>query len=224
MSILVAGASALFALGHALWVVPRLPEPREEPLPGDPPKPLYRDLVTPQRVSVLVVGCFLFGLVVARLTPPAQWGLWIVYTGTVGTLVAIDALTTYLPRRLHYLAMAEMMLALILCGALAGWIALIWSAFGAAALGAVFWLIWRLGAGLGFGDVRLVVLVGLIAGTSGPEMVLRAALFGAVIGAVWAIIVAAVARLSRRQAGIFPYGPSLWLGPYSAVIVTALTG
>lgn len=223
MQALAAGAGALLALAHAVLVVPRLPEPSAPPLPGDPPKPPYRDLVTPGRVSVLVAGCFVCGLVCWSL-PSEQWALWVVYAGGFGPLVGIDALTTYLPRRLHYLALAELGIALAVFGALSSWGNAARALFGGVVLCSVFWAVWRMGSGLGFGDVRLSFAVGIVASASSLTMLLQAALFGSLIGAGWGIVASLVRRSRGHPPGVFPYGPALWLGPFAAVCLTAWTG
>lgn len=219
MPVLVALAAAALASAHAWFIVPRLPEPVDHS-PDDPAKPAYRELVTPRNLAWLMVLSLVCGQV-AWLVPPAQWPLWIVYTGAVGTLVGIDALTTYLPRRLHYLCLAELALALALVGTLAGWDAVARAVGGGLAAGALFWLVWRFSRSFGFGDVRLVTLVGAIAATTSWTMWLQALLLGTIVGALWGII--AAVRAKSRDA-VFPYGPALWLGPYLAVMVNALTG
>ncbi|MDO4783721.1 MAG: leader peptidase (prepilin peptidase)/N-methyltransferase [Propionibacteriaceae bacterium] len=223
MQALVAAAGALLALAHAVLVVPRLPEPTAPPLPGDPPKPPYRDLVTPGRVWVLVAGCFVCGLA-CWLVPSGQWPLWAVYVGGFGPLVAIDALTTYLPRRLHYLALAELGIALACFGTLTSWADAGRALSGGLLLGGLFWLVWRAGSGIGFGDVRLAVPIGIVASATSLTMLLRAALFGALIGAAWGIAVSLLRRRRADLSPVFPYGPALWLGPFVAVLVSAWTG
>ena len=69
-------------------------------------------------------------------------------------------------------------------------------------------------AGMGFGDVKLALLMGLALGwvaSSGggaAYMVMIALFFGCIIGIVFGLAV----RLVRRRGGAFPFGPALAIG------------
>jgi leader peptidase (prepilin peptidase)/N-methyltransferase len=100
--------------------------------------------------------------------------------------------------------------------------------------GGVFWLVWRLGkrrAGdgptpLGFGDVRLAVLIGIPTGMLGLFQTALALMIGAACGAIYGLL-----PLSRpksqdasgsRQDG-YPFGPFLIAGAF-AVLALGRTG
>lgn len=171
----------------------------------------------------LAVGCFVVSHVL-WLLPWPQWPLWFVYTGAVGTLVGIDALTTYLPKRLHYLCLAELTLATIGVGLLAGWHVAGRTICGGLVAGALFYIVWRFSSGFGFGDVRLAMLVGGVAAASGWGMLAQALVLGTIFGALWGIITALLTRRRGEPSGPFPYGPALWLGPFAAVALNTLIG
>ncbi|PIF02564.1 MAG: hypothetical protein CR979_01165 [Propionibacterium sp.] len=218
MSVLVAAISALVAVLHAILVVPRLPEPAEEPLPDDPPKILYRDLITPRNMIWLVVGCFIFSFAITEL-PTAWWPLAVVYIGTGSVLAGIDLLTTYLPLRLNYLCLVEMVLASTVLFTV-GPGAIIRAIAGAVLASAIFWLFWRFSRSLGFGDVRLAALVGFMGAAISWQHFMMSLLAGTLSGAVFGIAVAIFRKLTNQNQGIFPYGPSLWLGPIIAIAIS----
>ena len=132
-------------------------------------------------------------------------------------LVAVDLRTTFLPRRLHYVALA---------GVTAGGAALavvspraaLGAAVGAAAAFAFFSLAWRLTTNLGFGDVRLALLIGAVAGHAGVAAWTTALLAGTVLGALHGIGHALWARRDPERPQHFAYGPALWLGPIVAAL------
>lgn len=221
MAVVAAIAAALVGLGHVLWVVPSLPEPTDHPA-TEQPKVRYGEVFTPYRA----LGCFAAFLCAGQvmwLLPAAQWPVWICYIGGGGALIAVDLYTTYLPRRLNYIVVAEVALTIFAWAAVAGWSKLAWPVIGGLGSMALLWLLWRFSGGIGFGDVRLGFLVGAIASLNGPMAALSALLLGSLVGAAWGVVHQLTRR--RRAAGRhFPYGPALWLGPILLIPVTALVG
>lgn len=221
MPVLAAFAAALLAVVHAVLIVCRLPEPTDHP-PDDPPKTPYRDLVTARNVLGVFVGCLVLGQIL-WVVPVTQWPAWVAYIGAGGVLVAVDLATTYLPRRLHYIVLAEVVIGVAWWGSQVGWAQLGRPVVAAGVAYAIFWLVWRFAGGIGFGDVRLMVVVGLVAALSGWNAFTTALLAGTIIGALWGI----AHQLTRRRSGrpaFFPYGPALWLGPFVAALLSAWTG
>lgn len=96
----------------------------------------------------------------------------------------------------------------LLCAAAAGWRSVIWSAAGAA-IGFVLLLPLHLRRGLGGGDVKLLAAYGALLGPSG---IVAAAIFGAIVGALWG----AVATL--RGARTIPYAPAIVAGAWIQLI------
>lgn len=74
-------------------------------------------------------------------------------------------------------------------------------------------VIYRSGGALGFGDVKLALLIGLVVGTPAA---LGAALYGAIVGALVALALLAAGR-SRTDA--MPYGPSLAIGALVTILL-----
>ncbi|MGD8216010.1 prepilin peptidase [Aestuariimicrobium sp. Y1814] len=209
---------AVLALLVARFVVPRLPEPELE---DDYAKPLYRDLLHPRAI----VGSIVLGFCAALVAPQAGSMMWaaVALAAAGAALVVVDAHTTYLPARLHWLTVALVMLGGLL-GVTLGeppgrWLVFALGAlFGAVAGYALFWVVWRFGDGFGYGDVRLAGLVGGFAGAMGIQPWWQSLLASAVIGAVLGIGVALWRRRRPSPLGsAFPYGPALWAGPFVAL-------
>ncbi len=91
--------------------------------------------------------------------------------------------------------------------------AVVWALAGAAGSFLLFFVLWLVAPGkLGFGDVRLVLLLGLFLGWLHPLYWVYGLLFGALIGIAMGVGSLLVHRESR-----FPFGPALVLGALVAV-------
>lgn len=191
----------------------RLPEPTVAE--GETKVP-YRQLAT-RRFAIGVTACSMAALIVVALRlEPAMWTAW-VPLATLGIfLVAIDAVTTWLPLRVTHLLWASTAIGLALAIAMApradrfqlG----VRVVLGAALVGGFFWLFWWFTGGLGFGDVRLAPVLGATAATVSTSTVLAAVLVGTVAGAIHGLV-----RKARGRPGPFPYGPALVLGVFAAL-------
>ena len=213
-------AAAALALTVARFVVPRLPEPEPD---DDYVKPLYRDLLRPG-VIVPSVALGFAGGVLAPLAGPMMWAA-VALAGAGAVLAVVDAHTTYLPWRLHLLTSALVVAAAVLGVALvepaARWVQLgLGAAFGVVASHTLFWLVWRIGDGFGYGDVRLAGLVGGVAGAQGVQLWWQSLMAAAVLGAVAGVVVHLWRRRHPSPLGsAFPYGPALWAGPFVALLL-----
>lgn len=203
----------------AIWLI-IVPRVRITTPPTGEPPPQLALLPTPARTVVLFAATVALAQLL-RLVPADDWWLWIPYLVFGAPLVFVDALTTWLPLRLHYLAAAAMAVGLLVI-AVPDWSRAMGAvAFGLAAFG-VFHLIWRIGTGLGYGDVRLASLLGAVGGLSGLEFWLVSLTAGTIIGALWAIGHSLRRRSRPDLPKHFAYGPSLWLGPFAAIPITAI--
>jgi leader peptidase (prepilin peptidase)/N-methyltransferase len=92
------------------------------------------------------------------------------------------------------------------------------AALGALAMGAVFLGLYMIpGGNLGFGDVQLAVLLGLLLGAAGWSEVVWGALLPWLVNAPVVLVLLLRGRVSRRSR--VPFGPSMLAG---AVLATAL--
>ncbi|WP_338752557.1 prepilin peptidase [Janibacter alittae] len=76
------------------------------------------------------------------------------------------------------------------------------------------------GSGMGFGDVKLAGLLGMLLGWLSWTQVLWATLATFLIGGVVAVLVLALGRKGRRDD--FAYGPSMLLGTVTALAAPAV--
>lgn len=198
-----------------MWVVPRLPRIWAEP---DEPPPDYASLARPRDAVLLALVVLALSACLLRV-PAGLFPLWFGHLGAGAALVLVDLRTTWLPRRLHWIAAAQVAAGAVVTELLVpGTLPVV--AVGAAAGFAALWVVWRVTGNFGFGDVRLGLLVGAVGATWGWSGWLWSLLAGTVIGAGWAVVHA----LRGRAAEPFPYGPALWLGPLVVAAVHALTG
>ncbi len=170
------------------------------------------------RFRAAVFSCATAAGSVAFLALPATiWPAWAGLVSLGALLGLIDLRTGFLPLRLSYTTTGVAAVGVVLSAWLrADWAVLIGAAGTGAVAAGLFWLIWRTGSGIGFGDVRLAGLIGIVTGATGASVALWSFLLGALVGAVWGLLV----RWRRGADGPFPYGPSLLLGPLIAVGVS----
>lgn len=227
---------SVVACGLALWhlhvTVPDLVEPAVEEV-GQAVlaiKPTYDSLATPMRTFVVAVTAAACGAL-SIVAPPWAWGVWWVWSGSVTTLVVVDHATTFLPLKLWRRCLAEAGIAL-LAGIVVTWPPhprwLIACALIAAVSTGFFWLMWRLGSSLGYGDVRLAAGTGFLGATTAaiapyPDFIsagMTTLLCATLLGAVMAIPVALVRKHRPSPWGTaFAYGPALWAGPWAALAI-----
>ncbi len=205
----------LLAIGTAAatsWLLRWLPTPPEAP------EVEFAALDFPRfslAVFVLIIG---IGSTVFALTDPTYWPIWAPLVSLGALLGLIDARTTFLPLRLHYLTFT-----LTVLGGLAtawwrnDWAQLGWATLAALVATGLYWGIWRFSGGqLGFGDVRLAGLLGFATAATSAEVLFWSFLAGSIVGAVWALVVRARGRTA------FAYGPSMLLGVPLGLMISAL--
>jgi leader peptidase (prepilin peptidase)/N-methyltransferase len=167
--------------------------------------------------AVLLAGLLAGAVALTGLRPATLALGWAGGAGIV--LAAVDLATHRLPDRVTYPAVAVCAAALAADAAVLGsWGALV-RALGAA--GAAFAVAGLLAAvvpkGLGFGDVKLLALLGLLLGWTGWGVLLAGIFLGLVAGTVSSIILLATGRAGWRTA--VPLGPPLLAGAVLALAV-----
>jgi leader peptidase (prepilin peptidase) / N-methyltransferase len=177
-------------------------------------------------VLACVLAAVAFGGVAVRLLPDPAWryGLpaYLVLAGTGVVLGLVDADTCRLPNEITlpaYVVVAALLVPASLVGAApVGWAGLVRAAVGAALATAVYLLpALPARAPLGFGDVKLAGLLGLaLAWLSWSDLALGIAL-GIVYGAAHGAAAMAVRRTGRRT--VFPFGPGMLAGAFTAILV-----
>jgi leader peptidase (prepilin peptidase)/N-methyltransferase len=171
-------------------------------------------------VTVVALGALLAGALLLTGVRPAAVALaWA--GGAAVVLASVDLLVHRLPDRVTYPAYAVCAVSLTVDAAVMdAWAPLVRAVVAAAAVFAV-----AAGAaavspqGLGFGDVKLLGVVGLVLGWVGWGVLLVGVFLGLLTGAVVSLVLLATRRAGWRTA--LPFGPPLLTG---AVIALALAG
>lgn len=224
-------AVVLCALAGALSpaIVRRLPPPAADAVerPADEPAPpSYPEVAAVPWFAPMAALGSAGGAALVCLRLDAGWD-WAVVLPAVPVLVVlalVDARTRLLPSRLVLPAtglalavtVAEAVVADDRAPAVGGLIGLV-------AVRTAFWLLWWLhSAGLGFGDVRLAALLGLLLGRLGLAETFvglyAAFVLFAVPGLVWALVRRDRSLLKRA----YPFGPFLVLGAFVGIALGPL--
>jgi leader peptidase (prepilin peptidase)/N-methyltransferase len=164
--------------------------------------------------AVLLVGAVAF----AGLRPAAAAYAALAAAGVV--LAQVDLVAHRLPDVVTYPACAVCGAALLVDAVILGsWPALGRAVLAAAAAFAVAAAVAALSPeGLGFGDVKLLGLLGLVLGWAGWEVLVAGVVLGLLAGALGALVLMAIGRAGWRTA--VPFGPSLLLGAALALAVS----
>ncbi|TFV75482.1 prepilin peptidase [Blastococcus sp. CT_GayMR19] len=171
-------------------------------------------------VTVVALGALLAGaLLLTGVRPAAVAFAWA--GGAAVVLASVDLLVHRLPDRVTYPAYAVCAVSLTVDAAVMDE----WAPLGRAVVAAAAAFAVAAGAaavspqGLGFGDVKLLGMVGLVLGWVGWGVVLVGVFLGLLTGAVVSLVLLATRRAGWRTA--LPFGPPLLTG---AVIALALAG
>jgi len=174
-----------------------------------------RVAVTTALLAVLVSGA----VVLAGARPATLALAWAAGAGLV--LGAVDLVSHRLPDRVTFPAYAVCAVALAADAAVLGsWSALLRAVIAAAAaFGLAALLAATIPEGLGFGDVKLLALLGLVLGWIGWGVLLAGVFLGLLTGALVSLVLLATRRAALRTP--VPFGPPLLTG---AVLALALAG
>ena len=180
------------------------------------------DTARPSPARVAVVTSLFAGLLVGAVElmepRPATAALaWA--AGAFVVLGAVDLASHRLPDRITFPAAVVCLVAFLVDAAVLGsWGALLRAlAAGAAAFAVAYAAAAVSPEGLGFGDVKLLGLLGLVLGWFGWDVLLAGVFFGLLTGAVVALALLATRRAGWRTR--VPFGPPLMMG---AVLALAL--
>ena len=217
MDFLAAPAGALTALTVAVVVGPWLSRAvvRLAHRDADARPSAVRVTVTVVLLAVLLAGA----LLLTGIRPATVAFAWA--GGAAVVLAAVDLLVHRLPDRVTYPAVAVCVVAFTVDAAVLD----AWGPLARALVAAALAFAVAAGAaavspeGLGFGDVKLLGLVGLVLGWVGWDVLLTGVFLGLAAGAVVSLLLLATRRAGWRTA--LPFGPPLIAG---AVIALALAG
>lgn len=142
----------------------------------------------------------------------AQFGAWLIF------LVGFVALTVYdihwqeLPDRIVWplVVLAFAQTVFLMVAKQSDWHVFLWAALGVAVISGLFWLLFEVSKGnwIGFGDVKLGIVLGLLAGT--PLAAMLVIFFASVLGTLASVPTLLKAK-NKMQLHI-PFGPFLISG------------
>jgi leader peptidase (prepilin peptidase)/N-methyltransferase len=197
-------------------LVPRLVASVPEPAEPEDDKPLYADLAARPRLAELAA---LASLVAGALVGAAigwDWPLvWLVPLVPVAVALSyIDWHTRLLPTRVVLPATLAAVVATVVVGLATGERdALVRALVAMVGVRTFFWVLWFVrSAGMGFGDVRLAALVGLVLGWVGWGPVAIGVWIGFVAFSVPGLLLAVVRRDRSLLKQAFPFGPFMVVG------------
>jgi leader peptidase (prepilin peptidase)/N-methyltransferase len=220
-TLLAAVLTALLAgLGGLLvpHLIARLPEPQPAAdAPDDePPKMRYADMAArPGLGWRSAVASVLAGALVGAVTG-LDWSLlWLVPLVPVGiALSVVDWHTKLLPRVVVLPATLAAILLVVVVGLLTDEReALVRALLAMVVARSFFWVLWFVrSAGMGFGDVRLAALLGLVLGWAGWSQLALGVWSSFILFAVPALVVVVARRDRTLLKRSFPFGPFMVAG------------
>lgn len=140
-----------------------------------------------------------------------QFGIWLVFLVGFIALTVYDILWQELPDRIVWplagLAFAQ---TVFLAASNQDWHVLLWAGTGVAIISGLFWLLFEVskGAWIGFGDVKLGIVLGLLAGT--PLAAVLVIFFASVLGTLASIPM--LVKSEQKMKLHIPFGPFLIAG------------
>ncbi len=186
--------------------------------------PRLRDEIAPHRRATAVGA--LLALPWAWWVSGPGWSTAALLVATLGAvpLFVIDVRTHRLPNALTYPTTAVVGLLLLAAGATGGtWDAVSRSLLGALVLGAAYLLLHLVNpSGLGFGDVKLSVLLGMLSAWFGWPVLWATAMLPFLLGGVVALGLLAARRATRTTA--IAFGPFMLAGTALALTTARLLG
>ena len=217
LGLLVAGLGGLLVPALIASVPEPAPQEPEEGEDPEPPKVLYADIAAQpgRRWRSALVSAASGGLVGA--VTGLDWSLvWLLPLAPVAVaLSVIDWHTRLLPRRIVVPATLATILAVLVVGLATDERGRLVSAVVVMLVArSIFWVLWAVlgGAGMGFGDVRLSALVGLVLGWLGPGPAVWGFWIGMVIFGLPGLVLAIVKRDRSLMKKPFPFGPFMVIG------------
>lgn len=147
--------------------------------------------------------------------------LWLIPVGLA--IAVIDLRTLIVPTRIVWPAFFVLVALTVLVAAIEGeWALLLSALIGAAVLAGPLFVLWFvMPASMGFGDVRLTVLLGWSVGFyAGPDLFAPVilALICMTIAAVAGLLIGTVAMGLRGRKAKVPFGPALVLAAYGCIV------
>jgi leader peptidase (prepilin peptidase)/N-methyltransferase len=216
----VAAACGVLGLGvGALLPVVTERVPERAPLPRRP-FPEIRSSLATVGGRLLVVGMgAMFAAIGLRYSDSWALPAFLLFAAALVALSVIDLQHFLLPNRIIYPVTGASLVLLAAAAVAADDPDALWRCFACAVGAFVVFLVLHLASprAMGFGDVRLAFLLGLVLGWLGAGEVVLGLLLGFVYGAVLGVVLLATHARSRHDH--IPFGPFLAAGALTALLV-----
>lgn len=175
----------------------------------------------PRTVPVALVTAAACAVIAVATGPRPELAVWLLLTPVAVVLALVDRAVHRLPDVLTLpLAVATAVLlglADLLPGNAGSWPGAL---LGGAALAAVYFLLFVINpSGMGFGDVKLALALGLALGWYGRTVLITGAFAGFLIGALYGLGLMLLRRAGRKTA--MPFGPFMIFGAFLGVLLGA---
>ncbi|MFJ9752834.1 prepilin peptidase [Streptomyces chartreusis] len=176
------------------------------------------DVYGPSTLSAASVTAMVCALLAAAIGLRPELVVWLLLAPAAVLLATVDFAAHRLPDVLTLpLAAAVPLLlgvAAVLPGSGGSWMSAL---FGSLVLGACYFVLFLLSRGLGFGDVKLALVLGAVLGWYGWAIVLIGIFAGYVFGALYGIGLMLAGRAGRTNR--IPFGPFLLAGTLAGVLL-----
>ncbi|MFJ2746254.1 prepilin peptidase [Streptomyces sp. NPDC087440] len=170
----------------------------------------------------VLLGTLACAALAAATGPRPELGVWLLLTPFALLLAAVDLRVKRLPDvlTLPLAAGAALLLGVaeLLPGDGGSWLGAL---AGGAGLGGVYLLLHLINArGMGYGDVKLALVLGLVLGWYGFSVLFLGTFAGFLFGSLYGLGLIVAGRGDRKTA--FPFGPFMIAGAWAGVLVGAL--
>ncbi|WP_330173856.1 prepilin peptidase [Streptomyces sp. NBC_01498] len=199
-----------------------LPTTDESGTPSDEPRPVLRGARYVPSLPAVLVTALVCGLLAAATGPRPELAVWLLLTPVAGLLALVDRNVHRLPDQLT-LPLAGAAAVLLGLAALLPAHGGSWptALLGGLALGGCYFVLFLINPnGMGFGDVKLALSLGVILGWYGWLVLFVGAFAGFLFGSLYGLGLMALRRANRKSA--IPFGPFMIAGALLGVLLGAL--
>lgn len=228
------GVAAVGAGAVAGLLAPRLiarlvdPPPSDTRPPDEPAPPTYAQVAAEPFLGPRIAGWTVLAGAIAVAGVPAGWPwlLWLPLLPVLVALAVVDVRTRLLPAVVVRAATGYALLVLIAEAVAAGEGGdLLRAVLCGVVARSVFWALWWLrSSGLGFGDVRLAAVLGLLLGRLGVAETLAGLYLAFLVLGLPSVVLALVRRDRGYLRRALPFGPALVVGAVLGPVVGRLLG
>ncbi|MEV8415472.1 A24 family peptidase [Streptomyces niveus] len=189
---------------------------------SDPPEPVLRGARYAPSLPVVLVTALVCGALAAATGPRPELAVWLLLAPFAVLLALVDRNVHRLPDQLT-LPLAAASAALLGIAALLPNAGGSWptALLGGLALGACYFVLFLINPnGMGFGDVKLALSLGVVLGWYGWLLLFVGAFAGFLFGSLYGLGLMALRRANRKSA--IPFGPFMIAGALVGVALGAL--